>query len=143
MYARPLRHQRIPALVEYQIDAHALARQLSREGIIEKIMLALAAIERLIRSEEIADLVLCLCSESGAVITGGEPDGGFGLDGALISLVDAAPLHGYDKAMTSSLLRISRFMRPYRWTLFFGFLDNAPAGRYGIKRATPPAIYDR
>ena len=57
-------------LVEKQINAQALAHDLSRDEVIEEIMLAPAAIKRLIQPSEIADFVLYLCSDSGAVITG-------------------------------------------------------------------------
>jgi 3-hydroxybutyrate dehydrogenase len=57
-------------LVENQIDAHAMSNNLSREEVIEKVMLAPAAIKRLIQPSEIADLVLYLCSASGGAITG-------------------------------------------------------------------------
>ena len=57
-------------LVENQIDAQAQANNLSRDDVIEQIMLAPAAIKRLIEPSEIADFVLYLCSESGGVITG-------------------------------------------------------------------------
>ena len=57
-------------LVEDQIDAQARTHNLSRDDVIEQIMLAPAAIKRLIQPEEIADFVLYLCSPSGTVITG-------------------------------------------------------------------------
>ena len=57
-------------LVENQIEAQAKAHDLSRDDVIEQVMLAPAAIKRLIEPDEIADFVLYLCSDSGAVITG-------------------------------------------------------------------------
>ncbi len=57
-------------LVENQIDDQAQAHDLSREAVIEEVMLAPAAIKRLIQPGEIADFVLYLCSPSGGVITG-------------------------------------------------------------------------
>ena len=57
-------------LVENQIESQARAHDLSRDEVIEHIMLAPAAVKRLIKPEEIADFVLYLCSPSGSVITG-------------------------------------------------------------------------
>ena len=57
-------------LVKNQIEAQAKAHDLSRDAVIEEVMLAPAAIKRLIAPDEIADFVLYLCSDSGAVITG-------------------------------------------------------------------------
>ena len=57
-------------LVESQIDAQASTNNLSRDEVIEQVMLAPAAIKRLIQPDEIADFVLYLCSPSGEVITG-------------------------------------------------------------------------
>lgn len=58
------------SLVENQIDAQAEANQISRETVIEDIMLAPAAVKRLIQPSEIADMVIYLCSPSGSAITG-------------------------------------------------------------------------
>jgi 3-hydroxybutyrate dehydrogenase len=57
-------------LVEKQIDVQARTHDLSRDEVIEKVILVPAAIKRLIRPDEIADFVLYLCSPSGDVING-------------------------------------------------------------------------
>ena len=57
-------------LVESQIADQARLRGISREEVIEKVMLEPAAIKRLIEPSEIADLVAYLCSDSGSVVTG-------------------------------------------------------------------------
>lgn len=57
-------------LVENQIADQARTHGLSRDEVIEKVMLEPAAIKRLIEPEEVADLVAYLCSEAANVITG-------------------------------------------------------------------------
>lgn len=57
-------------LVEKQIADQARTRGIPEEEVIEKVMLAPTAIKRLIEPAEIADLVLYLCSDSGATMTG-------------------------------------------------------------------------
>lgn len=57
-------------LVESQIAAQAKAHNLREDEIIEEIMLKPAAIKKIIEPEEVADLVMLLCSESGKSITG-------------------------------------------------------------------------
>lgn len=57
-------------LVEKQIEAQARTRGISREDVIEKVMLEPAAIKRLIEPEEVAALVAYLYSEAGGVTTG-------------------------------------------------------------------------
>jgi 3-hydroxybutyrate dehydrogenase len=57
-------------LVESQVADQARLRGISREDVIEKVMLEPAAVKRLIEPSEIADLVAYLCSDSGSVITG-------------------------------------------------------------------------
>lgn len=57
-------------LVEGQIADQAKAHNLREEEVIEEIMLKPAAIKKIIEPEEIADLVLLLCSDSGKSITG-------------------------------------------------------------------------
>ena len=59
-------------LVEGQIADQAQTHQLTRDEVLEKVMLAPAAIKRLIRPEEIASLVVYLCSEEAGVITGAD-----------------------------------------------------------------------
>ena len=57
-------------LVDSQIADQARANRLSAEEVIEKIMLAPAAVKRLIEPAEVADFVAYLCSEPAGVITG-------------------------------------------------------------------------
>ena len=59
-------------LVEGQIADQAQTHQLTRDEVLEQVMLAPAAIKRLIRPEEIASLVVYLCSEEAGVITGAD-----------------------------------------------------------------------
>ena len=57
-------------LVERQIADQARANRIPEEEVIEKVMLKPAAIKKMIEPEEIANLVLLLCSDHGAAITG-------------------------------------------------------------------------
>lgn len=57
-------------LVDSQIADQAAANKVSAEEVIEKIMLAPAAVKRLIEPSEVADFVAYLCSEPAGVITG-------------------------------------------------------------------------
>jgi len=57
-------------LVDNQIADQAKANQMSPEEVIEKIMLAPAAVKRLIEPREVADFVAYLCSEPAGTITG-------------------------------------------------------------------------
>jgi 3-hydroxybutyrate dehydrogenase len=57
-------------LVDNQIADQAKANRMSPEEVIEKIMLAPAAVKRLIEPAEVADFVAYLCSEPAGVITG-------------------------------------------------------------------------
>lgn len=57
-------------LVEHQIDAQADAHGLPAEEVVEKIMLARAAVKRLIEPEEVADLVAYLCAPEARSMTG-------------------------------------------------------------------------
>jgi 3-hydroxybutyrate dehydrogenase len=57
-------------LVEGQLADQAEAHNIAEEAVIEEIMLKPAAIKRIIEPAEIADLVVLLCSERGASITG-------------------------------------------------------------------------
>jgi len=57
-------------LVDAQIADQAKANRLSPAEVIEKIMLAPAAVKRLIEPAEVADFVAYLCSDAAGVITG-------------------------------------------------------------------------
>ena len=57
-------------LVDNQIADQAKANNMSPEEVVEKIMLAPAAVKRLIEPAEVADFVAYLCSEPAGVITG-------------------------------------------------------------------------
>jgi 3-hydroxybutyrate dehydrogenase len=57
-------------LVERQIDDLASANQISREAVVEEILLAPAARKRLLEPSEVAQLATFLCSEPAAGITG-------------------------------------------------------------------------
>ena len=57
-------------LVEGQIADQAVAHGLSADEVVEQVMLAPAAIKRLIEPAEVADAVSWLCSPSSASVTG-------------------------------------------------------------------------
>ncbi|MCG6929260.1 MAG: 3-hydroxybutyrate dehydrogenase [Desulfofustis sp.] len=57
-------------LVEGQIAAQAKTHKIAAEQVIEEIMLKPAAIKKIIEPDEIADLVLFLCSDRGRSVTG-------------------------------------------------------------------------
>jgi 3-hydroxybutyrate dehydrogenase len=57
-------------LVENQIAGQARTHKIPEGKVVEKIMLRPAPIKRMIEPEEIASLVLYLCSENGASVTG-------------------------------------------------------------------------
>jgi 3-hydroxybutyrate dehydrogenase len=57
-------------LVEGQIADQAKAHGLSEDQVVERIMLAPAAVKRLIEPVEVAEAVAFLCSPAGASITG-------------------------------------------------------------------------
>lgn len=57
-------------LVEGQIADQAKAHGLSEDQVVEQIMLAPAAVKRLIEPAEVADAVAWLCSPSAASVTG-------------------------------------------------------------------------
>jgi 3-hydroxybutyrate dehydrogenase len=57
-------------LVDSQIADQAKANRMSAEEVIEKIMLAPAAVKRLIEPAEVADFAAYLCSDAAGVITG-------------------------------------------------------------------------
>ena len=58
------------AIVEKQIADQARTLNISEEDVVDKVMLAPAAIKRLIEPSEIADFALYLASNKGAIITG-------------------------------------------------------------------------
>jgi 3-hydroxybutyrate dehydrogenase len=57
-------------LVDAQIADQAKANHISPEEVIERIMLAPAAVKRLIEPAEVAEFVAYLCAESAGTITG-------------------------------------------------------------------------
>jgi 3-hydroxybutyrate dehydrogenase len=57
-------------LVEGQIADQAVAHGLSEDQVVEQVMLAPAAIKRLIEPAEVADAVSWLCAPSSASVTG-------------------------------------------------------------------------
>ena len=68
-------------LVDKQIDAQAQANGIGRDEVIERIMLAPAALKRLIEPEEVAAAVAYLCSPDASFITGSSLmiDGGWSI----------------------------------------------------------------
>ena len=59
-------------LVESQIADQARTRGISIEDVVEKVMLEPAAIKRLITPEEVASLIVYLCSDAAGAITGAD-----------------------------------------------------------------------
>jgi 3-hydroxybutyrate dehydrogenase len=66
-------------LVEKQIAAQAASHGLAEADVVERVMLAPAAIKRLVEPAEVAELVAYLCSPQAAFITGASlvMDGGW------------------------------------------------------------------
>ena len=60
-------------LIDSQIADQARANGMAAEEVVEKVMLAPAAVKRLIEPAEVADFVAYLCSEAAGVITGSAP----------------------------------------------------------------------
>ena len=61
-------------LVEKQIDEQARRHGISRDDVVQKIMLEPAAIRRLLEPEEVASLAVYLCSDKASGITGASID---------------------------------------------------------------------
>jgi 3-hydroxybutyrate dehydrogenase len=59
-------------LVENQIGDQARTRNIPVDEVVEKVMLAPAAIKRLIEPSEVAALVAFLCSDAAAAVTGAD-----------------------------------------------------------------------
>jgi 3-hydroxybutyrate dehydrogenase len=57
-------------LVDNQIADQARANRMSPDDVVEKVMLAPAAVKRLIEPAEVADFAAYLCSDAAGVITG-------------------------------------------------------------------------
>jgi 3-hydroxybutyrate dehydrogenase len=58
------------ALVEGQIDAQATVRNISREDIVDQVMLSETVIKRLIEPDEVAEIAAFLCHSAASYITG-------------------------------------------------------------------------
>ena len=68
-------------LVDKQIDAQAQTHGIGRDEVVERIMLAPAALKRLLEPEEVAEAVAYLCSPAASFITGASLmiDGGWSI----------------------------------------------------------------
>ena len=64
-------------LVEKQIADQAATHGIPESEVVEQVMLAPVAVKRLVEPEEVADLVVYLCGESAASVTGAS----FAMDG--------------------------------------------------------------
>jgi 3-hydroxybutyrate dehydrogenase len=58
------------ALVEGQIDAQAATRNISRDDIVDQVMLSETVIKRLIEPAEVAEIAVFLCQSASSFITG-------------------------------------------------------------------------
>ena len=58
------------ALVDKQVADQAAAHGISETEVLEKVFLEKAALKRLVESEEVAEMVLFLCSPPAASMTG-------------------------------------------------------------------------
>jgi 3-hydroxybutyrate dehydrogenase len=58
------------SLVEGQIDAQAATRNISRDDIVDQVMLSETVIKRLIEPDEVAEIAVFLCQSAASYITG-------------------------------------------------------------------------